>query len=333
MTALLDLFTLLIFLLVFIGVYTLRAFSRKQRHAEQVQARLAQLRDEYQAPSPVQLSVQSTDSAEDSILLEKTDFAPANWPVVGAWLGRIHTHLVAFGWHKNLRIRLAVVFFVALLGGMIIGRRSPLPLLVGVLATLLLFVVICVVAYRRALDRYLEALRVALPEAIDAITRTCRAGVPLHSAFAVAARHLRSPLSAELLLVDRWLRLGVPLRRAMIDSAQRVPITEYRFFAVILIINQETGGRLGETMDRLSATLRARAELKMKVMARTSEARASAKIVAALVPSVMAYMYINAPEDFTFLLTDPVGIRVTIYAVCSVLLGLLITHIMVRRVA
>ncbi|QDQ88940.1 pilus assembly protein [Alcaligenaceae bacterium SJ-26] len=332
MSALLDLFTLLTFLAVFAGIYALRAFSRRQRLAEQAAARLAQLQVELQPELAGRQGLAGDD--EISILQDgQQAFRMASWPLVGPWLARAHANLDVLGWRENLRLRLVVMAALALIGGLLLGRRSPAPLLVGSLSALVLFVLIGLVTYRRALDRYLEALRTSLPEAIDAITRTCRAGVPLHSAFAIAAEHLRSPLSAELLQIDRWLRLGVPLRRAMIDSAQRVPIAEYRFFAVILIINQETGGRLGETMDRLSATLRARAELKMKVMSKTSEARASAKIVAALVPSVMAYMYVNAPDDFQFLLTDPVGIKVTVYAVCSVALGLLITHLMVRRVA
>lgn len=328
MNTLLDLFTLLIFLCVLASLYALRAFSRRQRLAEQAQARLAQLARELAPKAPT-----ARAESEASILHEEIPFRPANWPLVGAWLEKIHANIVLMGWRDSLRLRLLVVSALALVGGMMIARRSPLPLLFGVVSAALIFVFLASLGYRRGWNTYLENLRTALPEAIDAITRICRAGVPLHSAFAIAAEHLRGPLSSELRQIDRWLQLGVPLRSVMIDSARRVPIAEYRFFAVIVIINQETGGRLGETLERLSATLRARAELKMKIMSKTSEARASAKIVASLVPAVMAYMYVNAPQDFEFLLTDPVGFNVLMYAVCSVLLGLFITHLMVRRVA
>jgi tight adherence protein B len=101
---------------------------------------------------------------------------------------------------------------------------------------------------------------------------------------------------------------------------------------VILIISQESGGRLGDTLERLATTLRARAELGMKVQAKTSEARASAKIVALLVPGVLLYMYLNAPEDFRFMFNDPAGLKVMTYVAISVGLGLLITHLMVKRI-
>ena len=79
--------------------------------------------------------------------------------------------------------------------------------------------------------------------------------------------------------------------------------------------------------------MRERQELFLKVQAKTSEARASAKIVAALVPCALGYMYLNSPRDFRFLLEDPTGNTVLFYSLGSVTLGLLITHLMVRKVS
>ena len=148
----------------------------------------------------------------------------------------------------------------------------------------------------------------------------------------MVANNLTGPLAHEFRMIDNWMKLGVPMRQAMQDSAQRIPLNEYRFFAVILIINQEAGGRLGETLERLSATLRERQELQLKIQSKTSEARASAKIVASLVPVSLLYMYLNSPRDFHFLLNDPTGNSVLFYAFGSVSLGLIITQRMVRRI-
>ncbi|THF67248.1 hypothetical protein E6C76_02400 [Pseudothauera nasutitermitis] len=324
----LDLFTFLVFLLVFTGVYTARAFGRRQRREEAVAARLATLR--------TQLLRESGGAAQalqgDSILLSaEAPLVPA-WPWLSARLARLREGLRQLGWLPSLRQRVLFTACGAFIGGLLLGRMTASPLLVSLLAGVVLFVAVAALAYQSAMAKYLAGLARSLPEAIDAITRVCRAGVPLHSAFAIAADHLQGPLVGELRQVDQWLRLGVPIRQAMQDSALRVPLAEYRFFAVILIISQESGGRLGDTLDRLSATLRARAELKMKVLAKTSEARASTKIVALLVPGVLGYMYLNAPEDFRFLFSDPAGIKVVVYAAVSVGLGLLITHLMVRRI-
>lgn len=326
----LNLFTGLVFLLVFTGTYTLRAFSRRRRREEAVAARLTDLREQLLRESGVALP--SSDGEEDSIALATPlPLLPA-WPWLDRQLVRVRENLRLLGWLDTLYRRVALTAVAAVLGGLLLGRMTAAPLLAVPLAAATLFALTATVAYQSAIAKYLAALARSLPEAIDAITRVCRAGVPLHSAFAIAADHLQGPLVDELRQIDRWLRLGVSIRQAMQDSARRVPLGEYRFFAVILIISQESGGRLGDTLDRLSATLRTRAELKMKVMAKTSEARASTKIVALLVPGVLTYMYLNAPADFRFMLSDPTGIKVTAYAAASVGLGLLITHLMVRRI-
>lgn len=331
----LDLFTLLVFLLVFIGVFAVRSLSRRQRHEENIALRLAGLKADLLRSAPAAM----LDVEESLLVPAERAWLPAHlqrWlaerPALARPLDDLYTGLQRIGWLPGLSKRLMLTFAAAGFCGVIFGRMTAAPISAGLGAAVLCFVVILVMSYQAAMTRYLEALTRHLPECIDAITRICRAGVPLHSAFAIAADNLQGPLIDELRRMDHWLRLGSPLRQVMQTSAQRVPLAEYRFFAVILIISQESGGRLGDTLERLSATLRARAELKMKVMAKTSEARASTKIVALLVPGVLGYMYLNAPADFRFMFSDPAGLKVSAYALSSVALGLLITHLMVRRV-
>jgi tight adherence protein B len=334
MGLILNLFTLLVFLLVLTGFYTARALSRRQRRSEVAAARLQKLREQVMQEAGTDLSRLSSTTADSILLPTQDDLFPA-WPWLGAQLGRLRQNLTMLGWTTHLRRRLLLTGGAAFFAALMLGRMTPpsVAVLVTLLAMLVLFVVIFAVMLQSALSKHLALLGRSLPEAIDAITRICRAGVPLHSAFAIAADHLQGPLVEELRQVDHWLKLGVPIRQVMQDSARRVPVDEYRFFAVILIISQESGGRLGDTLERLSATLRARAELQMKVMSKTSEARASTKIVALLVPGVLLYMYLNAPEDFRFMLSDPAGVKVMVYAAISVGLGLLITHLMVRRIS
>ncbi|MHA6194565.1 type II secretion system F family protein [Pseudomonas wadenswilerensis] len=330
MNALLDLFTLLVFLCVLVGFYAVRGLSRKRQRSEAQAERLATLRAGF-AGVPMDNPLAAQANAD---LLRDQD-APAftRWPLLGAHLARWWAGSRSLGWHTTLRLRLGLLAVASVMGGVVLGRQMPWPWLYGSLLSLLAFFGVASVLYRSAMNRYLHELKLSLPQAIDAITRAARAGVPVSNAFTLVAQNINGPLSAEFAQIDNWLRLGLPLRQVMQDSANRIPLNEYRFFAVILIINQEAGGRLGETLDRLSATLRERQELHLKVQAKTSEARASAKIVAALVPCALGYMYLNSPRDFAFLLNDPTGNSVLFYAFGSVTLGLLITHLMVRKVA
>jgi Flp pilus assembly protein TadB len=323
MDALLDLVTLLVFACALCAFYGLLGLSKRHQRAALSERRLTQLR------RTVGLSA---DGEVESILRELRSAPLAGVPVLGRWVGWIWLSVNLLGWRRTLPLRLALIGLAGLLLGMVLGGKTPAPLLftplIGMGGALALFLLLL----RQALAKQHKALRQSLPEAIDAINRTCRAGVPVSNAFILVADHLKGPLATEFRIIDHWLRLGVPLRRVMQDSARRVPLPEYRFFAVILIINQESGGRLGETLERLARTLRDRQELQMKILAKTSEARASAKIVAALVPCMMLYMYFNAPADFAFLLGDPTGNKVLVYIIASVTLGLAVIQVMVRRV-
>lgn len=328
MEAVLDLLTLLVFLSVVLAVLAARSLSRRNVPDKVVVQRLEKLKGELVG----QAVKQSPQLSVDGILKEMENAPFADLPLIGPRIASIWMGITVLGWRQNLPMRVALTGLASLIGGVLLGKETPLPLFASLLLTLVFFVVLASLGYSKGMAKHLAELKQSLPEAIDAITRTARAGVPVSNAFALVAPNIAGPLAVEFALIDNWLRLGVPLRQAMQDSAKRIPLNEYRFFAVILIINQEAGGRLGETLDRLSGTLRDRHELHLKIQAKTSEARASAKIVASLVPFALGYMYLNSPRDFHFLLNDPTGNMVLFYSFGSVALGLILTHLMVRRV-
>ncbi|MCI8211807.1 hypothetical protein AUC61_19935 [Pseudomonas sp. S25] len=332
MDATLDLLTLLVFLAVLLAYFAARSLNGRRQKDKDAALHLALLKTRLNAGESDKAAAALTSTKAQDILREMERVPFARLPVFGKSLGKIWFNLSVLGWQKTLRTRLTMLTLASLLPATLLGREMPMPWVSVSVLAVLCFALLANISYRNALAKHLKQLKQSLPEAIDAITRTARAGVPITNAFALVAENIPGPLAVEFSLIDNWMRLGLPLRQAMQDSAKRIPLNEYRFFAVILIINQEAGGRLGETLDRLASTLRERQELQLKIQAKTSEARASAKIVASLVPMALGYMYLNSPNDFRFLLNDPTGNSVLFYAFGSVTLGLLITQQMVRRV-
>jgi tight adherence protein B len=323
-TALLDLFTLLVFATLMAGVYALRRLDRRRLRRERAARRLAELVHATGLKQAVE--------RQENGLAREQDRAPlADVPLIGTPIQSLWTGLAMLGWRQQLVRRVIALLAVALLGTGFAARQQ-MPLGLAALTGAAVAVGVAGLLYRRAMNRYLDELRLSLPEAVDAITRATRAGVPITNCFALVADNLSGPLAREFTLIDHWLRLGMPLRQAMQASAQRLTLSEYRFLAIIVIINLEAGSSIGDTLERLATALRERHELKLKVKSKTSEARASAKIVAALVPLALGYLYLSSPRDFRFLFNDPTGNLVLIYATVSVTLGLTITHWMVRRV-
>ncbi|MBJ7536141.1 type II secretion system F family protein [Marinomonas transparens] len=322
-----NLLTLVVFLAILFLFLFVRSINGARRREKESQAYLQTLKGQI-------LGEMSATSAEksDDLSRQIDELFLSKLPVLGSSIERFWMDLSLLGWQKNWRSRVVLLAAPCLLLGFTLGKDSLSPLGLSFALAALFFGLLVFLLYRNAMAKHLKEFRQNLPQSIDSIVRVARAGVPVTNAFNLVSESLPGPLAKEFSLIDSWLQLGVPLRQAMQDSAARVPLNEYRFFVVILIINQETGGRLSDTLERLSVTLRERQELALKIRAKTSEVRASAVIVASLAPLSLAYMYFNSPNDFQFLLNDPTGNSVLMYAFGSVAFGLGITHFMIRRV-
>lgn len=253
----LNLFTILVFLFVLLGVLGLRAFTNRARREEMVRERLTELLTQVEEEAK---SVAPVEYPDESVLMGLDDYH-GHFPRLHARIVRIQKGLELLGWTKNLRLRVLVLGALSFTAAALVGRMTDYPFLIAFFGGAALFASAAALLYLRAMGEWTEELGKSLPEAIDSIARICRAGVPAQTAFGLAAQNLRGALSEELRTIDRWLRLGVPLKQVLQESAHRVPLPEYRFFAVIVIISQESGGRLADTLERLAATLRERAEL------------------------------------------------------------------------
>ena len=94
---------------------------------------------------------------------------------------------------------------------------------------------------------------------------------------------------------------------ALARLAKRVPEYDVSFFVVVLTIQQETGGNLGEVLGKLSHIIRKRQELFLKVRAITSEGRASSWILGALPPCVALAIYVTSPDYLDPMFNTTIG--------------------------
>ena len=135
-----------------------------------------------------------------------------------------------------------------------------------------------------------------LPEAIDLIVRGLRSGLPVTEAMKVVGQEVPDPVGIEFRRVIESFAVGLTLDQALWAAADRIGVPEFRFFAISLSVQQETGGNLTETLDNLADVLRRRKQVKLKIRALTGEARASASILAALPPIMFAVLLFIRPE-------------------------------------
>lgn len=144
-------------------------------------------------------------------------------------------------------------------------------------------------------------------DALEAMVRLLKAGMPVTEAIHMAGKEFEGPMGEEMLLMYESQRVGMSLPEAAMMAARRMPITEMQMFATGMTIQQQTGASLSEVLMNLSGVIRARYKLKRKIQALSSEAKASAMIIGALPFLVGFGMFFLNPEYAMLLLTTPTG--------------------------
>ena len=147
----------------------------------------------------------------------------------------------------------------------------------------------------------------AFADAVDVIVRGIKSGLPVHDCFKIIAKEAPLPLGPEFQTLVEGLGVGLTLGQALDKMYERMPTPELKFFAIVIAIQQKTGGNLSEALNNLSVVLRARRMMGEKIKALSSEAMASAGIIGALPPVVMTLVFITTPAYILLLFTDPRG--------------------------
>lgn len=120
------------------------------------------------------------------------------------------------------------------------------------------------------------------PDAIDLLVRGLRSGLPITETIGVVGFEMPGPVGEEFRAISDKMKIGRTLDAALQETADRLGTPEFQFFTITIQIQRETGGNLAETLGNLSDVLRKRAQMKLKIKAMSSEAKASAIIVGAL---------------------------------------------------
>ncbi len=183
------------------------------------------------------------------------------------------------------------VFLFFLIFSHLAGWSKLISLFMGIAAGLYLPHMITGMMGNRRIRKFLGSF----PEAIDTICRGLRSGLPITETIATVGRELPNPIGIEFSRVSDGVRMGRSLEESMWEVAGRVDSPEFRFFIIAMAIQKETGGNLAETLGGLADLLRKRRQLRLKIKAMSSEAKASAIIIGSL-PFIMfgILMFVNA---------------------------------------
>ena len=166
--------------------------------------------------------------------------------------------------------------------------------------------------------------------AIDVMARGLRTGLPLTECLKMIATEASPPVDIEFRRVVEDQALGIPVPEALERLAQRIPLTEVNFLAIVISIQNQTGGSLSEAFDNLSKVLRERKKMEGKIKAMSQEAKSSAAIIGSLPILVSLALYWINPEYIMLLFTTTAGNFVIAGSVLWMLLGILVMWRMIN---
>lgn len=163
-----------------------------------------------------------------------------------------------------------------------------------------------------------------LPDALDMMARSLRAGHALPSAFKLVASEMPPPVSVEFGHAFEEQNLGLAFDRAVVQMTRRAPNNrDLKIFAVSVIVQKETGGNLVEIIEKIAETVRARYRFYGKLRALTAEGKVSAIVIGALPFVAGGAASVVNPEYMSALLTKQFGRYFLVGAVVSWVTGVL----------
>ncbi len=161
------------------------------------------------------------------------------------------------------------------------------------------------VSYQRR--KRFEKIEELFPEAIDTMARAVRAGHAFTTALEMIANEVAEPLAGEFRQLYEEQKLGMPVRDALMNLTERVPLMDVKFFVTAVMLQRETGGNIAEILGNLSSVIRERFKIQRQVRVYTAQGRMTMALLMAMPPTVVAILSTFSPEFVRPLFHDPIG--------------------------
>lgn len=168
----------------------------------------------------------------------------------------------------------------------------------GLFLSLILGLLICLcplIYILKERTQRLEKIEYQLPEAIESMARSLKAGHSFQSAFKIVGEEFSEPLACEFRTTLEESNLGIPLNEAMLNLSKRVPITDLKFFVIAIMIQRESGGNLANVLTSMGQIIRERFQLMREIKTLSAEGRMSGIVMWVMPILIIPMMSVMTP--------------------------------------
>jgi len=191
---------------------------------------------------------------------------------------------------------------VALIAGYMASRRIEIAWVAMLVGCVLPY---SVVSYRRG--KRFEKFEELFPEAIDTLARAVRAGHAFTTALEMITSEVADPVAGEFRQLYEEQKFGMPVRDALMNLTERMPLVDVKFFVTAVMLQRETGGNLAEILDNLSYVIRERFKIQRQVRVYTAQGRLTMALLMCMPPIIVVVMLTISPAFIRPLFNDPIG--------------------------
>jgi len=168
------------------------------------------------------------------------------------------------------------------------------------------------------------------PQATDFLARAVRAGHAFSTALEMITTEIPEPVAGEFRILFEEQKFGLPIRDALLNLAERVPLIDVKFFVTTVVLQRETGGNLAEILDKLSYVMRERFKILRQVKTFTAQGRMSMMLLMALPPGLVLLLSIMNPEFIRPLYKEPIGHLMVLLGATMQFIGYLLIRKIIR---
>ncbi|WP_332397966.1 type II secretion system F family protein [Vibrio metschnikovii] len=172
----------------------------------------------------------------------------------------------------------------------------------------------------------------SFPDALNMLSSAVSSGESITHAIMYVGNTLNNEVGKEFKIMGKRLQLGESPDDVFRKACLRFPYPSFHFFVITLRANMQRGGQLKEVILRLNRLLFNARSIEKKKYALTSEARTSAKIVAAIPIFFLFILQYLSPENYEFVMFDPSGRPILFYVLISEAIGIAIVWGLMKSV-
>lgn len=209
-----------------------------------------------------------------------------------------------------------------------VSRLTRNPMLPALAALMIGIVPLYYIVYKK--KKRIKKFEKQLPEALDMLARSLRAGHAFSGGLEMVAEEFDPPIGSEFAKIIEEINFGVSVKDALVNFAERMDVHDLKFLVVAVTIQRESGGDLAAILEKISSLIRGRFQLNDRVNTLSAEGKFSAKILTAVPLLLALWFYITQPFYVRILIYDPIGQLLVFFAVFLMIVGMLIMKKMVN---